>query len=340
VAGSNTSTVTLTPSGTQITASASVTVTIAANATSVSGSANLMVSAQGINASRSGTIDVPAYSPPPPSYSSPGVGSASASPSVFQTATISWSGFSHGTNNAIGSYQIQMRESINNSTWGSASTIGTVTSSATSGNYQWSGGTSGYYYQFGVRAMGSVSGYNSGWSGWSSSIQKETPPIPLNAPGNPRYELNRSDRQYTPERQAVFVWGATVDPGGNTVSYEVQPLIRDEDNTGWIPDGDVFTVTEQTCSLDISDKPRGESLLPVVSAQSLCYRVRAVNALGGSSDWVIPDRPYARNPTAMSEPLGYKWAAGVVRVCRRGLWVPGTVFVCRDEDWYPALSDF
>ena len=48
--------------------------------------------------------------------------------------TLSWSGASSGTGNAISSYEIQYSDSSNNSTWGSLDALTTVSTTATSGS--------------------------------------------------------------------------------------------------------------------------------------------------------------------------------------------------------------
>jgi hypothetical protein len=69
--------------------------------------------------------------------------------------TLSWSGASGGTNNAISSYEIQYSDSSNNSTWGSWTALTTVTTTATSGSVSVAPPTTrGNYRRFQVRTRG------------------------------------------------------------------------------------------------------------------------------------------------------------------------------------------
>lgn len=94
--------------------------------------------------------------------------------------TLSWSGASGGTNNAISSYEIQYSDSSNNSTWGSWTALTTVTTTATSGSVSVAPPpTRGNYRRFQVRTRGSAgSSYYSGWKISTNSVRKNTPPQP------------------------------------------------------------------------------------------------------------------------------------------------------------------
>lgn len=104
------------------------------------------------------------------------------------SVTLSWSGATSGTNNAISSYEIQYSESSNNSSWGSWTALTTVSTTSTSGSVSVSPpSTRGYYRRFQVRTRGAAgSSYYSGsaikqyniehctssngttWSSWSA----------------------------------------------------------------------------------------------------------------------------------------------------------------------------
>ena len=110
---------------------------------------------------------------------------APAACSVNQTVaegnvTLSWSGASGGTNNAISSYEIQYSDSSNNSTWGSWTALTTVTTTATGGSVSVAPpATRGYYRRFQVRTRGTAGeSYYSGWKISTNSVRKNTPPQP------------------------------------------------------------------------------------------------------------------------------------------------------------------
>jgi len=132
----------------------------------------------------SGVIDNSSYTV----LSSPLLTTSAGAPtacSVNQTVaegnvTLSWSGASGGTNNAISSYEIQYSDSSNNSTWGSWTALSTVTTTATSGSLSVAPPTTrGHYRRFQVRTRGSAgASYYSGWKISTNSVRRNTPPQP------------------------------------------------------------------------------------------------------------------------------------------------------------------
>lgn len=94
--------------------------------------------------------------------------------------TLSWSGATSGTNNAISSYEIQYSESSNNSTWGPWTALTTVTTTATSGSVSVAPSpTQGYYRRFQVRTRGTAgASYYSGWKISTNSVRRNIAPSP------------------------------------------------------------------------------------------------------------------------------------------------------------------
>ena len=87
---------------------------------------------------------------------------ATTTPAAGGTTTLSWSGAKAGTLNPITGYQIYRATSAN----GSYTLLDTVSTSATSGSLKITAPTSmgtSYYYK--IITVGTVSGYNSGYSG-------------------------------------------------------------------------------------------------------------------------------------------------------------------------------
>lgn len=93
--------------------------------------------------------------------------------------TLSWSGATAGTANAISGYEIQYRDSSNGSTWGSWSALKTVSSTATSGSLSVAPpSTAGYYRQFRVRTQGAAgSSYYSGWKESTNTLRRDHAPL-------------------------------------------------------------------------------------------------------------------------------------------------------------------
>jgi hypothetical protein len=92
--------------------------------------------------------------------------------------TLSWSGASGGTNNAVTGYEIQYRESSNNSAWGAWTALVTVSTTAASGSASVSPpSTRGYYRQFQIRTLGAAgSSYYSPWKTSTNSLRRNTLP--------------------------------------------------------------------------------------------------------------------------------------------------------------------
>lgn len=114
-------------------------------------------------------------------YSSAGAPTSfSCSPTLTDsTTTLSWSGASAGTGNAIQSYEIQYCESSDGVTWGSWAALITVTSTATSGTKGVSASaTYGNYRKFRIRTRGSAgSSYYSGWKESTNTVRRKWAPF-------------------------------------------------------------------------------------------------------------------------------------------------------------------
>ena len=89
--------------------------------------------------------------------------------------TLSWSGAKAGTGNAITGYEVQRAESSNGSTWGSWTTLQTVSTTATSGSLSVAPpSTAGNYYKYRVRTRGAAgSSYYSGWKESTNTLRKD-----------------------------------------------------------------------------------------------------------------------------------------------------------------------
>lgn len=92
--------------------------------------------------------------------------------------TLSWSGAKAGTANSISSYLIQYRDSTDNATWGSWTTLQTVTSTSSSGTLSVAPpSTRGNYRQFRIRTQGSAgSSYYSGYKTSTNTVRKNSLP--------------------------------------------------------------------------------------------------------------------------------------------------------------------
>jgi len=94
--------------------------------------------------------------------------------------SLSWSGASGGAGNAITSYEIQYRDSADNSTWGEWMALTIVNTSATSSILSVSPpATRGYYRQFRIRTRGTAGeSFYSEWAISSNTVRKNILPTP------------------------------------------------------------------------------------------------------------------------------------------------------------------
>lgn len=103
--------------------------------------------------------------------------SCSVSPAVSEgNATLSWSGASAGTANAISSYEVQYSESSDGSSWGAWTALSIVNTTSTSGSLSVAPpSTRGYYRRYQVRTRGAAgSSYYSGWKVSSNTLRRNT----------------------------------------------------------------------------------------------------------------------------------------------------------------------
>lgn len=207
-----------------------VTVTCASTTGNTTQGVRFQVISDGRLTLTSGVIDNSSYTV----LSSPLLITAAGAPtacSVNQTVaegnvTLSWSGASGGTNNAISSYEIQYSDSSNNSTWGSWTALTTVTTTATSGSVSVAPPTTrGNYRRFQVRTRGSAgSGYYSGWKISTNSVRRNTPPQPATS-------ISAAPLVYSTEPVTLTWSGAS--GGSSPIKGYMVASQTSTDNTTW-----------------------------------------------------------------------------------------------------------
>lgn len=140
--------------------------------------------------------------------------------------TLSWSGASGGTNNAISSYEIGYSDSSNNSTWGSWTALTTVTTTTTSGSLSVAPPvTRGYYRRFQVRTRGTAgASYYSGWKISTNSVRKNTVP-------NPPATVTATPAIYSNET-VTLSWSGTV-AGTSPIKGYMIASRTSADNSSW-----------------------------------------------------------------------------------------------------------
>lgn len=180
--------------------------------------------------------------------------------STGENVLLSWSGASAGTNNKISGYEVQRRESVDGSSWGSWGSLGTTTNTyldvtppATAGNY----------YQYQVRTLGSAgASYNSGWKASSNILRRS-----YTACGAPTACAVDSTLSLV---ATTLRWsGATAGYGNPISKYEVQRRSKAHGGA-W----SAWSAFETTSGTSLSVSP------PATAGHYYQYRVRAQGTAG------------------------------------------------------------
>lgn len=198
--------------------------------------------------------------------------------------TLSWSGASSGTANAISSYEIQYRESSNNSTWGAWTALTTVSTTATSGSVAVAPpSTRGYYRQFQVRTRGAAgSSYYSGWKVSTNTVCKATLPTAPTA---------CSVNSTLSEGNVILSWSGAASGSGHAIaSYEIQ-YSESTNNSTWGSWYALSTVTTTATSGTLLVAP------PSTRGNYRRFQVRAVSVSGSSyySPWKVSTNSVRKN---------------------------------------------
>ncbi len=194
--------------------------------------------------------------------------------------TLSWSGASSGTNNAISSYEIQYSESSNNSTWGSWTALTTVTTTATSGSVAVSPPTTrGYYRRFQVRTRGAAgSSYYSGWKISTNSVRKNTlPTAPTSFSASPTTYNNQN---------VTLSWSGAVAGTSAIKQYNIEHCTS-ANGTTWSSWSTHSTVTSSSTSGSKVVTPT------TVAGTYTKYRIRITDTLNAVSSYKESNSIYA-----------------------------------------------
>lgn len=186
--------------------------------------------------------------------------SLAATSSTGANVRLSWSGASAGVGNSIAGYEVQRRESTNNSSWGSWTSLSTTTNTyldvappATAGNY----------YQYQVRTLGSAgASYNSGWKTSSNTLRRS-----YTACGAPTACAVDSTLSLV---ATTLRWSGAIAGYGNPISkYEVQRRSK-------APGGSwsAWSAFETTSGTSLSVSP------PATAGHYYQYQVRAQGTAG------------------------------------------------------------
>ena len=204
------------------------------------------------------------------SYSSCGAPtslSLAATSSTGGNVRLSWSGATAGTENSITGYEVQRRESTDNSSWGSWFSLGTTTNTYMDVAPPT---TAGSYYQYQVQTRGSAgASYYSSWKTSSNTLQRA-----YTACGAPTSCVVDTALSMV---ATTLRWSGATDGYGNAISkYEVQR--RSKSHKGSWSSWSAFEMTSGT---SISVSP------PATAGHYYQYRVRAQSTAGEAyySSW-------------------------------------------------------
>lgn len=256
------------------------------------------------------------------------------------TLTISWSGASSGTNNAISGYELYW--SKDNSTFSYTKSLNTT---ATSGSLtDVPGGTGTGYMYYRIVTKGQVTKYNSPQSASSSGVRMTT----LQPPSNIKYVLKEdgSNRECggsndvdigdnaVINKQLSMKWDAV--PGAT--SYQVRLMKRGsvDSSATWTVEYSSSYYSTSTNSITITLPDR--SLYPGnTGSKRDCYaQVRSV-AGSVTSGWAGPNRYFRRSAT-MKVYNGTSYINGAIWVYNGTRWVLATDAWVYNTSWRKGIG--
>lgn len=180
--------------------------------------------------------------------------------------TLSWSGASGGTQNAITGYQIHYNNSSDGVNWGDWVPAATVSTSAGSGSVSMAvNDTRGAYRQWRIRTCGAAGeSYYSGWA-YSPTVRTNTAP---SAPSN------LSATPSVLESGAIFLsWAASTDATDVISYYHIRSRLSTDGGNSWSGWADVGNVK----GLSVSYSPT------LNRGAKIQYSIYAVDSFGVSS---------------------------------------------------------
>jgi len=234
---------------------------------------------------QSGTTDAKRFSPTPSNhslqitYTAPTActepASFSLTPPVAETtATLSWSGASGGTGNAITGYDLESSESTDGSVWGAWESLGLIASSSSGGSVVTAPpSVRGNYLRFQIQVQGAAgSAYYSPWKVTSNTVRRNVLAAPPTA-------FTASPAVYvTPS--VVLAWSGTV-PGTSAIKNYVIQQSTSADGSSWSTWETVTTVTSSATSGTYTATP---SNTPGMYTR---YRIAVTDTLNAVSAYAV-----------------------------------------------------
>lgn len=190
---------------------------------------------------------------------------ASVAPSLCENdPTLSASGASGGSANAIIGYEIQYAESANGTTYGAWTALKTVSTTGTSLSTTVTlPSVRGYSRKYRIRTRGEAgASYYSGWAETNAIKRNSLPTAPTSFAAAPEVYVSGA---------IALTYSGAADPDGNLSTHNIQYSTKAgvEAWSAWANLANGITAHTPTLS----------------PGQSIKYRVRAVDSLGAVSDW-------------------------------------------------------
>lgn len=188
--------------------------------------------------------------------------------------TLSWSGASGGAGNAITSYEIQSRDSSDNSGWGDWAALTTVNTTATSNSVSVSPpATRGNYRQFRVRTRGAAGeSYYSDWTVSGNTVRKNTLPTPPTS-------FTAAPAIY--EGSSVTLTWSGAAPGTSAIKQYVIQRSTSTDGTNWSAYEALTTIVSSVTSGTYT-----ANASPIAGTYTR-YRISVTDTLDAVSAYVI-----------------------------------------------------
>lgn len=206
------------------------------------------------------------------------------SPSVSENqGTLSWNGATGGAGNAIGGYEIEYRNSTDNSTWGDWEALGIISSLLGSGTLTINPPTiRGNYRQFRIRTQGSAGlSYYSEWVISTNTLRKNILPTPPSSfIASPAIYENSN---------ITLTWSGTVQGTSGIKQYIIQKATS-TDATNWSTYEAVATIVSNATSGTYSTNATQ------VAGTYTRYRISVTDVLDAISSYVISNTIKKNSP--------------------------------------------
>lgn len=237
---------------------------------------------------------------------------------IFETGiTVSWSGATAGSNNAISKYQLDYRTSLDNATWSGWTT--SLSQTSTIANMSFSI-TRGAYIQFRVKTVGTQSGYDSDYK-TSGSIRRNSDPSKISS-----VTVTPSTLEYSKGDNITISWSKPSDIDNNIYKYRVR-LYPNIANTSTYYD-------YETTNTSFTLLPTDSHYASIENNQQLRFSVKPIDIFGRESAEDTQSSIITHyEATGILMGVNGKWVNYEVKYGHNGKWVDVIAYVGIDNNW-------